>query len=136
MDNPFEEVKSVADVIGEYVRLRDEKQAYEKKIEEAMFTRFGRRMKEIETLLLNSLNGSGLDSIKSSNGTAFKKTVYSVTVGDQQAFRRHVIGSEAWELVDMRASKTGVLDHIKETKTLVPGVNINPTIIVQVRRPD
>ena len=64
-------------------------------------------MDQIETRLLSFIQSSGLQSISASTGTAYAYEATSVTINDTREFQRHVIGSEAWDLVEWRVSKIG-----------------------------
>ena len=123
-----------ADLVAEYVALRDGKKANEELQKAWIKENFTDRMDELELLLLDFLNTSGADSIASPGGTAYKKLDTSVTVSDAAEFRRHVIGSEAWELIDWRANKTAVKDLLDAGAGLPPGVNYSSAYSVGIRR--
>ena len=91
-------------------------------------------MDSLEKALLNVLNSLGVDSIKSQRGTVYKKLTTSVTVGDAREFRRHVIGSEEWDLIDWRANKTAVNDLVEQGGELPPGINRSAFYSVGVRK--
>lgn len=124
-----------AELIAEYIRLRDAKKAWEEKLKEAMHLQYIGPMEAIEEALKSCLNELGVDSMKTAAGTAFRRTEVSVTVADQAAFSRHVIGQQAWDLIDFRANKTGVKAFVEEHGVQPPGVNYTPTSVVSVRKP-
>ena len=123
-----------ADLIEEYIELRDLKDQFKKNFEAKCKELYGDRMEEIETLMLNALNQMGVESLASNNGTAFKKIATSVTIADAREFRRHVIGGEHWDLIDWRANKTAVNDLVDRGEAIPPGVNRNAIYVVQFRR--
>jgi hypothetical protein len=125
-----------ADLIGEYLKLRDGKKLAEEKMKEWMMLNYGKRLDEIEAILMDNLNNLGADSLKTERGTCFKRVETSVTVASPAEFQRHVIGTQEWELIDFRANKTAVKSFVEENggKT-PPGVNMNQTIVLSVRRP-
>lgn len=145
MEDPFagmgsadpaqQELPPAADLVAEYVRLRDAKNAAEDAIKAWTEENFARRMRVIETQLMAFLNDGKIDSIKTDGGTAFKRTETSITVADQAAFSRYVIGGEHWKLIDFRASKSGVKEFLEEHKELPPGVNHTSTTVISVRKP-
>jgi len=125
-----------ADLIEEYIALRDKKKEYEVKIKEAMDREFNSRLDTIEAILMDCLNNLQADSLKTEVGTAFKRVETSVTVASPTEFQRHVIGSEQWELIDFRANKTAVKSYVEEHGgELPPGVNMTQTTVISVRRP-
>lgn len=124
------------ELIEKYIKLRDEKKAAEDQIKEVMAAKFIQPMEAIEQELMTCLNLMGVDSMKTAVGTAFRRAEVSVTVADQAAFSRHVIGNEAWNLIDFRANKTGVKAFVEETGGLLPpGINYTTTSVVSVRKP-
>ena len=123
-----------AQMVEEYIALRDARDQGKKKFEEMIKARYLDRMDELETQLLDMLNKLGSDSIASPAGTVYKKLSTSVTVADSREFQRHVIGSEAWDLIDWRANKTAVNDLVEAGEPVPPGVNRSSFYSVGVRR--
>ena len=83
-----------AELVEEYIKLRDEKKRAEETYKEWLEENYNTRMNEIELTLLDQLNQLGVDCIAAKNGTAYKKISTSVTTADGREFRRHVIGGE------------------------------------------
>lgn len=123
-----------ADLVEEFIRLRDEKQIVEKGFEEQMKLRYSERMESIKVTLLDLLNKLGVDSIAGHTGTAFKSISTSVTVADAREFRRHVIGGEHWDYIDWRANKTAINDLVEAGEPLPPGINRSAFYNINVRR--
>lgn len=125
-----------ADLIREYIALRDAKKLAEEKVKEWFDTQYNKRMGTIEAILMDFLNNTSQESAKTEYGTAFKRVETSVTVASPAEFQRHVIGSSAWELIDFRANKTAVKSFVEENGGQTPpGVNFNQTTVLSVRRP-
>jgi hypothetical protein len=59
----------------------------------------------------------------------------SVTTADGAEFRRHVIGLEAWDLIDFRPNKTAVNDLVDNGDGVPPGLNYTTIYKVNVNRP-
>jgi hypothetical protein len=123
-----------ADLVEEFIRLRDERQQVEKGFEEEVKKRYGDRMEVIKVTLLDLLNKLGVDSIAGRTGTAFKSMTTSVTVADAREFRRHVIGGEHWDLIDWRANKTAVNELVDSGEPVPPGINRSSFWNINVRR--
>ena len=127
--------KTPADLIGKYVELRDQRKAADAKFAEWRKEHFDGPMDDIEMKLLDTLNQLGSDSIKTKKGTAYKKTGTSVTTADGAAFQRHVIGLEAWELINFVPNKTTINELIDAGEPLPPGLNRTQFINVNINRP-
>jgi hypothetical protein len=69
--------------------------------------------------------GDGI-SIRTEEGTICRKEKASASLIDKDAFRRHVIGTESWDLLDWKANLTAARDFIKEhAGEKPPGVEIS-----------
>jgi hypothetical protein len=123
-----------AELVTEFIKLRDEKKRFEEVAATKCQELYGERMNEIEGQLLEMLNTLGVDSITGKNGTAYKKVSTSVTIADAREFRRHVIGSEAWDLADWRANKTVINEMVEQGLDIPPGVNRSTFLTVGIRR--
>jgi hypothetical protein len=122
------------ELVTEFIRLRDEKKRFEEIAAAKCLELYGARMDEIEGQLLDMLNTLGVESITGKNGTAYKKVSTSVTIADAREFRRHVIGTEAWDLADWRANKTVINDMVEQGQEVPPGVNRATFLTVGIRR--
>lgn len=90
---------------------------------------------KLEAVLTAALQQSGGTSFAvRGTGTIYLGTETSATVADGDEFKRHVIGEQAWGLVDWRANKTGVKEFIQAHGGAVPpGVNYTSRIRLGVR---
>lgn len=123
-----------AEMVEEYIGLRDKRKAADDKYAEWLKENFTDRMDELENQLLTLLNSLGSDSISSKAGTVYKRISTSVTVADSREFKRHVIGTEAWDLIDWRANKTAVNDLVENGDPVPPGVNRSTFATVGIRK--
>jgi len=133
---PWLDAQTPAQMTERYIELRDAKKRFEDGHKAEVRTAFTNEMDEIEARLLNFLEASGSESIRSTSGTAYRYTASSVTLADVRAFQRHVIGAEAWQLVEWRVSKTAVNEMVESGEVLPPGVNYSPVVKVGIRRPE
>lgn len=120
--------------IGLYIKLRNRIKEEDKQHEEKMKPHRELLLK-FNNELLQALLTTKQDSAKTELGTAYKKVRKSATIADASAFRRHVIGSQDFDLVDWRANALAVNAFIKEHKEPPPGVNYAEIIDVGVRSP-
>lgn len=120
--------------ISQYVAIRDKRDEIREE-QKSVIKKYDEVLEQLETFLLGHFNNNGVESLRTKAGTAFVKTEVSATIADAAAFRRHVIGTESWDLVDWRANKTKVREQVEELAEAPPGVNYSTRRIVQVRRP-
>lgn len=123
-----------AQMIDTYIQYRDAKKVAEAAIEQHMKDTFGVTMDWLEAQLLVALANAQVDSMSSPEGTAYRMTATSVSIADANAFRRHVIGGELWDLVDWRAGKKAIQDYLEEHNELPPGVNVSSIVKLGIRR--
>jgi hypothetical protein len=90
---------------------------------------------KLRALLLQMLNDSGQESAKTDQGTVYKTARQTASLDDPEAFQRHVIGTEAWELADWKANVTACIDFAEMNKHLPPGVKLSTQFDVGVRAP-
>lgn len=133
MNEKLAEMKP-ADLVEQFIKLRDEKTKFTKLCEEQEKLLYTDRMEAIKVTLLDLLNKLGVDSIAGHTGTAYKSMSTSVTVADAREFRRHVIGGEHWDLIDWRANKTAINELVDQGEPLPPGINRSSFWNINVRR--
>jgi hypothetical protein len=123
------------DLISEYIQLRDGKAKEVDEHKAYIAERYDQRMRAIESTLLNLFTALGVDNLSAHGiGTAYKKTSVSVTTADASEFRRHVIGSEEWDLVSWIPSKTAVNERVERGEPIPPGVNRSAFLTIGIRR--
>lgn len=119
--------------IGKYVQLR----AMIKKLDDehaAKMAPYKQMLELLENGFLNHLNTTGSDSASVRDvGTIYKKERKSASIADGAEFRRFIIGSEAWDLVDWRANAPQIASFVSKNGA-VPGVNYSTSVGVGVRK--
>jgi hypothetical protein len=134
MSPPTITADNISHRIDQYIKLRDKI----KELDDAHKAKMKPYMEALETMnnaLLDHLNRIGTDSTTAKGiGTVYRTKRVTATLADPEEFRRHVIGSEAWDLIDWRANKTAVTAHIDEHELPPPGVNYSVTYVAGVRR--
>lgn len=121
-------------MIERYVKLRDKKKEIEARHKDELAP-FNDAMKRLEGFMLEALNQSGLDSMKSAHGTAFKSTRTSATVKDWPLTLAFIREHQAWDLLEARVAKTVAYQIIADTQAPIPGVETSAELTVNVRRP-
>ena len=125
---------TIADRVGQYVLLRDKVSAIKDRHKQELAP-FNEAMDQLEQIILSHLTANGLDNVKSEQGTAYITETKTASIADGAAFRRHVIGTQAFDLIDFRANKTAVAEFVASNGVPPPGVNYSVTLEIGVRRP-
>lgn len=120
-------------VVERYVALRDRK-AELKAAYEASVADITTAMDRLENAILESLNGQGVESVRTSFGTAMKIRSVSVTTADKTAFMDFVRQNEAWPLLEVRPAKAAIEEYRASNDDLPPGINYKEAVTVGVRR--
>jgi hypothetical protein len=120
--------------VSQYVQLRDMIAAKKKQQKEDLKP-LQDLLDKLNSVLLGYLNALNQNSANTDGGTVYRTPDESVSLADPDAFMRHVIGTESWELMDRKANKTAVKAYIEEHKSPPPGVNYSASYVVGVTRP-
>lgn len=119
--------------IEQYIKLRDLIKARDEEHKDKMKPA-RESLEKLNNVLLDHLNNIGGDSVKTDHGTVYRTMKRTASLEDPDQFMRHVIGSEAWELLDRKANISAVEDFVKENGVLPPGVKMSSHAVVGVRR--
>lgn len=120
----------------QYIKIRDALKA--KKDEHAKIERgYTEAMDLLQGWFQSVLDGLGpsVTSIKTKCGTVTSSTRYTASLEDADAFMRHVIGTEAWDLIDRRANATAVRAYVEANGSLPPGAKLSALRTIGVTRP-
>lgn len=117
----------------QYIALRDKIKGIEEQHKLALKP-YKEALERLENLFFTALESANVDSMKTSAGTFYKSVQASATIADGAEFKRYVIGSQAWDLLDWRANKTAVAALVDSSGAPPPGVNFATHIKVNVRR--
>jgi hypothetical protein len=92
------------------------------------------RLVALENWFTAKAQEDGLDTIKTPNGTAYWSTHHTATVASREEFFNYCKENDAWDMVESRASKTGVKSFIEANGTPPPGVNFSSTRVFNLRK--
>ena len=122
------------ELVGKYVQLRDQK-AKIKAEYDAKVAAVDNVLDKIEAVLLKTFEDTGMESVKTEFGTAYKSVRTSASVADWDAFFAHVRENGAFELIERRCNKTAV-EQFKAANDgqLPPGLNWREERVVNIRR--
>lgn len=123
----------LSELVEKYVGLRDQKAEMEAAHKEALKP-LNDKLDLIENKMLEVMEKNGLDSIKTSAGTAYKSLRTSATVADKDVFWTFVVSNQEYGLLDKRVLKSGVEQYIERTGSVPAGVNWRQEATVNFRR--
>lgn len=122
----------VAKLVGIYRQLRDQKAEIATKAKEAAAEVQG-KMDRIEAALLKLFQTQGVDSMRTSEGTAYRQEKTFASVADWDALLAYIREKEAFELLTRGVSKDAVLAFKEEHGDIPPGVNLRNEFVINVR---
>lgn len=125
--NVAERIKQVRAVEAKIKAMEDEFDERVKPFEE--FTNKAR------TEILQFLNETKQKSTNTEFGTAYWKPKITYRVEDKDAFRRHVLGAEAYELITWAAAPVACEEFMGEHQQPPPGLMRNSVNILYVTAP-
>jgi hypothetical protein len=121
------------EVVKNYIALRDRKAAIKAEYD-AKAAKIDDVLDKVEAKILEYFEQSGLESIRTDAGTAYKSTRNSATVGDWDSVLAHILETENYQLLEHRVSKKAVEEYRMANEDLPPGVNWRSEVTVNVRR--
>jgi phage host-nuclease inhibitor protein Gam len=124
----------LSEAVSLYIQLRDKK-AEMKADFDASIAPLNDKMDKLEAKLLDVFNKTGMDSVKTENGTAYTAVRTTASIADREAFMDYVKANEEWSLLEARASKTAI-EQFRDSNNgeLPPGINIRSERVVNIRR--
>lgn len=123
----------MSEVVAKYIQLRDKKDEYRAEYN-AKVAKIDEAMGKIECKLLEAFAAAGVDNMKTEAGTAYISNKTSVTVGDREAFMEYVQNNNEWPLLEVKPSKTAVVEFRQTHDDLPPGINWRVEKTVSIRR--
>jgi hypothetical protein len=134
MNAPVQPPIDIAKRIDQFVRLRD-KIAEIKKRHKDELAPYNAALDQLAGMLLHHLTSIGTDTASARGvGTVYRTEKPKASIADSEAFRRHVIGSQDFDIVDWKANAPAVRAWIEENGGPPPGVNFSIEATVGVRR--
>ncbi len=121
------------ELVEKYIALRDAKD----KIKAALSAKTAKLdavMERIEAQILSTFIQQGIDSVRTSAGTAYRQTRTSAKVADWESVLQFIRDQELWHMLERRVSKDAVTDYRNEHGELPPGVDWREEAVINVRR--
>ncbi len=129
-----EQAMTPAAMVAAYIQLRDHIQEAKKAFDESL-TRPKAAMEKLEGLMLQHLQDTGGESIRTKAGTVYRNTQYSASVDNRDAFLKWIEETGNTEALDVKANKTFVKEFAANSGgDIPPGVKFTQMHTVGVRR--
>ena len=123
----------LSEAVSLYISLRDKKAELKAELE-AQVRPIQEKMDKLEIKLLEAFESTGVDSVRTEFGTAYKSVRTTASVADRDAFIEFVKSRGEWSLLEVRAAKTAVEEYRAANDDLPPGVNMREERVVNIRR--
>ncbi len=116
-----------------YLQVRNQIEAMERehKAAKAVLTE---KLITLESWFTAKASEDGLETVKTPSGTAYWSTHHTATVASREEFFNFCKEHDAWDMVESRASKTGVKSYIEANGAPPPGVNFSSTRVFNLRK--
>lgn len=116
-----------------FLAVRSEIDALERAHKEAK-AKLTERLVALENWFTAKAQEDGLETIKTPHGTGYWSTHNTATVASREEFFAFCKEHDAWDLVESRASKTGVKSFIEGNGAPPPGVNFSSARVFNFRK--
>lgn len=91
--------------------------------------------RKLENLMLDHLNASGMESVRTEAGTFYKQESLKPSGSDWEAFYRWIVENDAWEFLERRIKSASIKEHMEmHDGALPPGVSVHREYQVRVRK--
>lgn len=121
------------ELVAKYIELRDTKAKIESETK-AKVAKIVDVMDKIEAVILAEFQASGVESVRTANGTAYKQTRSSATVADWDAALGYIQANNLWHMLERRVSKQAVEQFKEAHGELPPGLNWREEVVINIRR--
>lgn len=119
--------------VERYLNVRKEIEDIERE-HKAAKAKLTEKLVALENWITAKAQEDGLETIKTPYGTGYWSTHHTATVGSREEFFRFCAEHNAWDMVESRASKTGVKSYIEANGAPPPGVNFSSNRVFNLRK--
>lgn len=120
------------ELVAKYLKLREVKTRLSNDYK-AKVAKVDDVMDKIEGAILAQFNELGVESARTSAGTAYRQVRTSTTVADWDAVLHFIQENELYNMLERRVNKTAVEEYVAENGALPPGVNLRQEVVINVR---
>lgn len=119
--------------VEKYLQVRKQIDDLERQHKEAKAP-LTEKLVALENWITAKAQEDGLETIKTPHGTGYWSTHNTATVASREELFTYCKEHDAWDLVESRASKTGVKSYIEAHGAPPPGVNFSSTRVFNLRK--
>jgi hypothetical protein len=116
-----------------YIRLRDKKHEIQQAAD-AKIAEINSVMEQLEGQLLADFEQSGVESVRTTAGTAYKQTKTMSSIGDWDVFIQHVTETGNTQLLERRCGQRACAEYLTVNDEPPPGINVRQEVVINVRR--
>lgn len=120
-------------LVAEFIQLRDQQAVLKARHKEELLAGSD-RMEAIESSMLARLDSSGVKSMATESGTAYKTIKKQYQVKDSDAYIQWVIANQQYQILTRAVAKTALDEYIDQGGAVPPGVNVHQEVVVQFRK--
>jgi hypothetical protein len=123
-----------ARIVKAHINIRDHRQQLKKQFDEAD-QQFKQAQAKLESVMLDHLNKTGSEAIRTENGTFYAQEEMTPSASDWNMLYDWIKEHDAWEALERRIKKTFIKEFAEaHNGGLPPGVSVFRERIVRVRR--
>lgn len=117
-----------------YIALRDARRQLKSQFD-AEDAKLKSGLEQLEAIMLNHLNTSGSESVRTDNGTFYRQEQITPSASDWQLVYDWIKEHDAWDLLERRV-KVGFVKEFQEAHdgALPPGISVYREYVVRVKR--
>jgi hypothetical protein len=119
--------------VERYLQVRSEIESREREFK-SVKAKLMEKLVAVENWITAKAQEDGLETVKTPHGTGYWSTHHTATVGSREEFFNFCKEHDAWDMVESRASKTGVKSYIEANGAPPPGVNFSSTRVFNLRK--
>lgn len=125
---------TIDDAISAYINVRNDLDASRAAFKEAEKDAKG-LMEDIEKYIKNKADDLGVDSFKTSSGTAYRSVKTAYRIGSWSEFIEWVKENDMFHCLEKRAAKLAVKEVHDETGEVPPGLDYHAEVQIDIRKP-
>jgi len=127
------EYNTIDEAVEDYRKIRDDLTERRREFKSIEASLKG-TLEEISMWLRDKSDELGVDSFKTSAGTAYRTTKTRYSVADWNEFSSWVLDNEMLQCLEKRPAKLAVQEVVDETGEIPPGLSFFAEVEMQVRK--
>ena len=120
-------------LVTAYIAIRDKRSELKKKFEEEDDV-LKEGMEKIEHAILDHCKENNIESLKTTNGTAYKRISERYWATDWDAFNQYVKEHDILEVYEKRIAQGNMKQFLEDNPGATPPINVDRKFTISVRR--